>query len=436
MKFSLLSAFVSVIFATTNAMSGNALPEITDFDAKVNTSANQLIVTYNLVDADDDKIKISLRIFDNQHNFITASESSATGDVGFPVVPGVNKRIVWTYPDSLNISEYRLKLIADDLYKIDPQEIVDQVNKERMSKQINHVYGIRAHDKGKSLIRLIEVRDYLASTFLKNEVFTYRQKAPVDKYNIENIIGIHEGNYDEKKTFILSAHYDSETKGPGADDNASGVLGLLEVMNVLSKYDFDRTIKFIAFDGEEIGHLGSKLYVRGATHIKEQIEGVINFDMIGFYSNEPNTQRIPFGYNRLFPAIVEYVINDDLRGNFVLNTANTNSSSLGEAFANNAGKYAKDLKVVSLVTKEHGQLTPQLAASDHLQFWRGDFKAIHIGDGGATRNKNLDTKNDVLNTLNYDFMTSILKATVATLVDLAGVRHCSSVEGDLQVISN
>jgi hypothetical protein len=420
---------VALCVVSRTVYAQNALPSIKNVRIEVESANKQLTVFYDVEDPENDDLKITVKILNRWHNYIEAVAGQASGDLGFPVKPGKNRKMVWNYPDSINnINEYHLKILADDLYKVSVQEIVNKVTAKSLSESIGNIYGIRSHDKGESLIRLNEVRDYITVQYKTNGVFTFRQKAPVAAFNVQNIIGRMEGLYDDKKTYILCAHYDSETKGPGADDNASGVVGMIEAMRVLSDYSFANSIHFVGLDGEEIGHLGSKLYVRKAKNRQEKIEGVINFDMIGFYSEKKNTQRIPFGYETMFPEAIKAVLNNDRKGNFILNTANQYSESLGAMFTASAGKYVPDLKVVSLVTKEHGQQTPELAASDHLQFWRGDYKAIHLGDGGATRNSNLDTKKDVLETLNFQFIEKVVKAAVATIAELAEVKHCVWVE--------
>lgn len=82
--------------------------------------------------------------------------------------------------------------------------------------------------------------------------------------------------------YIIGAHYDSVTGYPGADDNASGTAGVLEAARVLSQYEFEATIKFIAFDREEDGLFGSKDYAAAAAGRGDNILGMVNLDMIAF----------------------------------------------------------------------------------------------------------------------------------------------------------
>jgi len=78
---------------------------------------------------------------------------------------------------------------------------------------------------------------------------------------------------------VIGAHYDS-VNNPGADDNASGVAGVMEIARVLSTYQTDYTIKYMAFDMEEYGLYGSWDYIQN--HFVDDIRGMISIDMISF----------------------------------------------------------------------------------------------------------------------------------------------------------
>lgn len=97
-----------------------------------------------------------------------------------------------------------------------------------------------------------------------------------------NVVGELTGTTTPEKIYIIGGHYDHlEGDRPGGDDNASGTAGVLEAARVLSQYRFESTIRFIAFNGEEDGLVGSKDYVDN--HVipgGENIVGMINMDMI------------------------------------------------------------------------------------------------------------------------------------------------------------
>lgn len=92
-----------------------------------------------------------------------------------------------------------------------------------------------------------------------------------------NVIATQLGTRFPNQYYILSGHYDS-VSNPGADDDASGIATMLEVARILSQYDTDYTIKYIAWDAEELGLRGSTAYA--TAHASDQIVGMVQIDMI------------------------------------------------------------------------------------------------------------------------------------------------------------
>ena len=109
-------------------------------------------------------------------------------------------------------------------------------------------------------------------------------------------------NRDKKPTgervFILCAHYDTQanrdtgwnplaSSAPGANKNGTGIAALLEIAYLLSQYEYEHELRFIALGGEELGFLGSRNYVKEARLENSTIAAVFNLDMLGFnWKNE------------------------------------------------------------------------------------------------------------------------------------------------------
>ncbi|MDA3944218.1 MAG: M28 family peptidase [Bacteroidetes bacterium] len=104
----------------------------------------------------------------------------------------------------------------------------------------------------------------------------------------DNVIATLTGTKYPEEYVICGGHYDSYSNGgaaPGADDNASGTAGVMEIARILSQYTFDRTIIFCAFSGEEYGLYGSAAYAQAAAQLGMDIHGYFNLDMIGYLQN-------------------------------------------------------------------------------------------------------------------------------------------------------
>jgi hypothetical protein len=140
-------------------------------------------------------------------------------------------------------------------------------------------------------------RDYIAGQFRALGLETtldnfswFRNKQPYQGTLVgTNVVAKLTGTVHPEKQFILGAHYDSAVN-PGADDDASGVAGLLEAARVLSSHKFEYTILFIAFDFEEIACSGSASYID--RHLNDQILGMVEMDMIAYNDQGRNLAEV------------------------------------------------------------------------------------------------------------------------------------------------
>jgi hypothetical protein len=150
----------------------------------------------------------------------------------------------------------------------------------------------------------------------------------------KNVIGILPGATQPERVVYITGHFDSisedsQNHAPGADDNASGTTAFLEAARVLRNYLFEYTIKFVGFNGEEQGLIGSEAYVNSISTAGEDVVGCFNFDMIAYAGVDPappdlviytNTASLPLAELlrdaclEFVPADVEPVINTSAIG--------------------------------------------------------------------------------------------------------------------------
>jgi hypothetical protein len=105
---------------------------------------------------------------------------------------------------------------------------------------------------------------------------------PVRFYEAKNVEGTILGKDPSKEILVFNGHYDSIKISPGADDDGSGIAAILTAAYILREFEFNRTIKFAAFSGEEQGLLGSRAYAKEAYENNEEIFVELNADMIGY----------------------------------------------------------------------------------------------------------------------------------------------------------
>ncbi|MBM4158634.1 MAG: M20/M25/M40 family metallo-hydrolase [Ignavibacteria bacterium] len=203
----------------------------------------------------------------------------------------------------------------------------------------------------------------------------------------KNVIGTKLGTKYPNQYYIICGHYDdmpSGTRAPGADDNASGVVGVLEAARILQGFNTDYTIKFIAFDEEERGLYGSKAYADTAFAHGDSIKGVINLDMIAYDGN-----------------------ND---GKLTVHTTN-NSATFVSNFANCIRTYVPGLDPVIMTSLPGG--------SDHQSFWNRGYLALLSIEYTSDMTPFYHTVGDSVATLNMNYFQKMSKAALAYLVVLA-----------------
>lgn len=172
------------------------------------------------------------------------------------------------------------------------QDVVRQVRQSSYTHDLANLLFTHAGDnRGAQAPQHDAARQNIVDTFTRFglavtlEPFTYQDAT---YYNISATLP---GKLRPGEYYIVGAHYDS-VNNPGADDDASGVAGLLEAARVASLHDFEASIRFIAFDREEAGLIGSKAWA--SAHTGDRILGMVQLDMISF--NPP-------GYNHNIVAV-------------------------------------------------------------------------------------------------------------------------------------
>lgn len=436
-----LPNIISVILVglPTLIFAQNTKPVISNLHYQNNTATKTISIFYDVFDPEEDEVEILLRASYNDGENYFIRTDTAYGDIGFPVSVGTDKVIHWYYGDFWNnVKGKTLRLIADDLYEVDIQEIVDQIDTFRLRSRLEFISKPRSFDVG--IDHLHAVRDTIKDLFTAYDYKVKTQDFSFESNTGTNVIGRKQGLSEERKTIVMDAHYDAYFNAPGADDNGSGTVAFLEAARVLSQYDFDKSLEFIGFDQEENYLLGSINYAFfGGIEPWKNIEGVLNYEMIGFYSDEPQSQVFPEGFDLLFPSQYQQLVEDDFRGNFIFLVGNASSIHVVNAFEEATINYVQDLKVISGIVPLNGLIAPDLLRSDHAPFWFRGVPGIMITDGAEFRNHDYHTTNDKIENLDFEFMANVTKACMAAMIELAGIRHSTAltfVVEDVVITSN
>ncbi|NBB89174.1 MAG: M28 family peptidase, partial [Bacteroidetes bacterium] len=393
----------------------NEPPQVDQIQMTVSASEETITVDYRVDDKEGDEISVYLRISQGGEHYERPPEG-LSGDVGENVAPG-NNQIIWNYPSTLDPRMLSYQLSVWDDHPIDVQDMVNQVDSQRLERRLRALEGVRHYIQNPQ--GLSDMRDTIQAHFDAANLNTYSQLFNFQGTEGVNLIGKKAGLLDAQNVWIMDGHYDSVSGSPGADDNASAVVGMLECLEILADVPCKETINFIGFDFEEQGLVGSNRYATAGILESEEVQGVFNFEMIGYYSEEPNSQTLPFGFSQLFPEAAQEVESQEFRGNFLTNVGNDASADLIERLELAAESYVPALRVISLTVPGNGGIVPDLRRSDHASFWDQGYPALMLTDGANFRNNNYHEPSDTAGTLDFTFMQRVTQATLAALVEAA-----------------
>lgn len=223
-----------------------------------------------------------------------------------------------------------------------------------------------------------------------------------------NLIVETAGSRSPQQIILLGAHYDSTPYTPGADDNASAVAVLLEVSRLLKDHVGRRTMRYVAFACEEapyfnLGAMGSQHHARTARQANEQILGMLCLEMVGYFVDTPNSQKIPTAFPKLFHPLLPTV------GNFLAAVGNLRSWNLNWQFRRGF-KRGTQLPLWSLNLPE---TIGDIRRSDNSSFWDQGYPALMLTDTSYLRNSNYHQPTDTPETLDYDRMAQVVQGVTS-----------------------
>ena len=263
-------------------------------------------------------------------------------------------------------------------------------------RTLAHDIGVRSDEAYANVQRAAA---YIERTLrgLGYEVVSHEFSA--DNRDFRNLEATLRGTSRPQEVVVLGAHYDTAEEAPGADDNASGVAGVLALARIFAQERQSRTVRFVFFPNEEppsfpTADMGSRHYATAARERNDQIVAMLSIESIGYYDTEQGSQRYPFPLNLAYPDV----------GDFIGFVSNLKSRSLLHraiaAFRAHATLPTQGAAAPSWV--------PDVWWSDHWSFWREGYHAIMITDTAPYRNPFYHTPQDTPDKLDYDRMARVV----------------------------
>ena len=245
--------------------------------------------------------------------------------------------------------------------------------------------------------------DYIEAQMKAAGAVVVRQEVRVDGVAYHNVIA--RFGPKEGALLVLGAHYDSAGATPGADDNASGVAGLLELARLLASAPQARPIELVAYTLEEPPHfrsknMGSVWHARQLAAAGREVRLMLSLEMIGYFSDAPGSQRYSI------PAMT-YLYGD--RGDFIALVGQyADFGATRKAKSLMAG--ASDLPVYSINAPRSMQ---GIDYSDHRSYWAQGYPALMVTDTAFLRNANYHKAGDTHDKLDYARMAKVVQAVYA-----------------------
>ena len=239
--------------------------------------------------------------------------------------------------------------------------------------------------------------EWLEQRFSEWGYKTYRQGRH------ENVIAVREPATADSWV-LVGAHYDSVSGSPGADDNASGLVGMLVCARTIAMAYPRTPVCFVAFNREEEGALGSKDFVLNFLPTTDKtIRLAIILEMIGYCDPRPGSQWRPSFFPFRIPSA----------GNFlgVVGGKATRKSIKGlharaRTLLPDFG--IRDVHAFYFLKK----LFPILLRSDHEPFWDAGIPAMMWTDTAELRNPHYHRETDTPDRLDYGFLKNVIKLLV------------------------
>jgi Zn-dependent M28 family amino/carboxypeptidase len=271
-----------------------------------------------------------------------------------------------------------------------------------------------------------QAADYIAAELRNTGARVVVQEVIVQEIRYKNIIaqfGSTGASSQQAEVIVVGAHYDShgdasagamtikgysrQTHTPGADDNASGVAGLIELARLLSQAKTQRQVELVAYCTEEpphfrTEHMGSAWHAKQLQQQKRPIALMIALEMIGYFDDKKGSQSYPLpGMSLIYPASGNFIAIVNRMADFGL-TRKVKALMAG----------ATELPVHSINTTP---LIPGVDFSDHLSYWANDIPAVMVTDTAFMRNPHYHQAGDTHDKLDYVRMAQVVQGVFAVV---------------------
>ncbi|WAC41476.1 M28 family peptidase [Pedobacter sp. SL55] len=277
-----------------------------------------------------------------------------------------------------------------------------------VKKHLKNITKTASYRNPENLAQLNSIAYYIKTDFLKYSDKVSYQEYKVDGKIYKNVICSF--GTENQQRIIVGAHYDVCGDQEGADDNASGVVGLLELARQLKGRKLNKRIDLVAYTLEEPPYfrteqMGSYVHAKSLKDNKVDVLGMISLEMIGYFSDKENSQNYPL-------AAMSKVYGN--KGDYITLVNTTEKGKFVEDFS----QHFKQAKTIKTEEFNAPRSLPGIDFSDHLNYWNFGYSAMMITDTSFYRNKNYHRKTDKMETLDIRRMAKVIDGVYLALLKL------------------
>lgn len=256
-------------------------------------------------------------------------------------------------------------------------------------------------------------RDYLRDELRAMDQVPSEQSFATSHREAVNLEVILRGSRPEAAAVVVGAHYDSAPGTPGADDNASAVAILLEMIRTLRVAGPKRDIRCVFFDCEEpphfnLGEMGSQQHARALRAQGERLLGMVCLESLGYFPHRPRSELLLPWYIRLLNRI------GGTRNILVVSNLGSIGFGLRFVWSFLGGGFP------FLPGALPRRWLPVIELSDHRAYWDEGYPAVMLTNTAFLRNPNYHRPTDRLETLDLGRMTLLCRAITRSIGRLAG----------------
>ncbi len=250
---------------------------------------------------------------------------------------------------------------------------------------------------------------YIESTFTKAGYTVERQSFKAGGENCDNLVAEIAGAQRRGEIIVIGAHYDSVQGTVGANDNATGVAGVLALARLWAGRAPARTIRFVAFANEEppffqTEQMGSLVYAKRCRERQDNIVAMLSLETIGYYRTEKGSQKYPPLIGLFYPS----------RGDFIGFVGNRASDRLVRRCVES---FRRQVSFPSEGAALPGWLTG-VGWSDHWSFWQAGYPGLMVTDTAPFRYPHYHTVEDTPDKLDYDRLARVVSGLDKVLAEL------------------